>query len=50
MREGILIIGGGILQIPALIRAKELGYDTYLTDYSGECAAKSFADFFMKLI
>ena len=49
MREGILIIGGGLLQIPALIKARELGYKTYLTDLSGTCEARPFADNFYEI-
>jgi len=49
MRKGILIIGGGLLQIPALIRARELGYETYLSDLSGSCAARPFADNFYEI-
>jgi len=46
---GILIIGGGILQIPALKRARELGYETYLTDRSRSCAARPYADYFFEI-
>lgn len=49
MPKGILIIGGGLLQIPALIKAKELGYKTYLTDMSKSCAAFSYADHFYEI-
>lgn len=44
--KGILIVGGGELQIPALRRAKDLGFTTYLLDGSQECVAKGHADFF----
>lgn len=47
--KGILILGGGELQIPGLKKAKELGCATYLTDGSETCAAKDFADFFFKV-
>ncbi len=46
MIKGILIIGGGELQIPGLKRAKELGFTTHLLDGSEQCAAKEYADFF----
>jgi len=49
MTKGILIIGGGLLQIPALIKAKELGYETHLTDMSSSCAAFSYADHFYEV-
>lgn len=45
-RPGILIIGGGELQIPALQRARAFGLKTYLTDGSETCAARSHADVF----
>jgi biotin carboxylase len=46
MQKGILIIGGGELQIPGLIKAKELGFISYLMDGSEKCVAKEYADFF----
>lgn len=46
MDKGILIIGGGELQIPGLSKAKELGFTTYLVDGSEKCVAKEYADFF----
>ena len=49
MNKGILIIGGGELQIPGLKRAKELGFTTYLLDGSPTCAAKEHADFFYQV-
>jgi biotin carboxylase len=49
MKEGILIIGGGLLQIPALQRAKEMGYTTHLTDMSSSCAAQPFCDYFYEI-
>lgn len=45
-KRGILIVGGGILQIPALQRARELGLTTHLTDGSAACAARNHADVF----
>ena len=49
MNKGIMIIGGGVLQIPALKKAKELHLNTYLTDGDEYCLAKSYADFFYKI-
>lgn len=49
MKDGILIIGGGLLQIPALIRAKELGYTTHLTDMNAKCAAVDYCDYFYEI-
>lgn len=45
-REGILIVGGGILQIPAVQKAKQLGLRVHLMDGSAQCRAKAFADQF----
>jgi biotin carboxylase len=44
--EGILIVSGGILQIPALEKARELGLTTHLMDGSVNCKAKDYADHF----
>ena len=49
MEKGILIIGGGELQIPGLKKAKELGFTTHLLDGSEKCAAKEYADFFYEV-
>jgi len=49
MDKGILIIGGGELQIPGLKKAKELGLTTYLLDGSENCVAKEYADFFYNI-
>lgn len=46
MKQGILIVGGGILQIPALLKAKQLGLVTFLTDGSDRCIARNYADHF----
>lgn len=44
-----MIVGGGILQIPALKKAKELGFITYLTDGSDGCYGKPYADYFFQI-
>jgi biotin carboxylase len=49
MAEGILIVSGGILQIPALEKARTLGLTTYLTDGSDHCKARAHADHFLKV-
>lgn len=46
MKKGLLIIGGGMLQIPAIKRAKELGFTVHLLDGYSKCMARSYADFF----
>ena len=48
-KKGILIIGGGILQIPALEKAKRMGYYTYLTDLNNKCPARYYANEFIEL-
>ncbi len=49
MKTGIMIVGGGILQIPALIKAKDMGLTTHLTDRMVNCAAKKYADYFYRV-
>jgi biotin carboxylase len=49
MNKGILILGGGILQVPALLKAKELGLTTYLTDGLSDCYARGHADHFFEI-
>lgn len=44
MKESLLIVGGGILQIPAVKRAKELGYFTIVTDKNPDAPAFSVCD------
>lgn len=48
-KKGILIVGGGLLQIAALEKAKELGYYTFLTDMNENCPASKYADEFFQL-
>lgn len=45
-KPGLLIVSGGLLQIFALKRARELGIETHLADGSDTCAARDFADYF----
>src|SRR3989344_7356042 len=49
MKQGLLIIGGGVLQIWALKKARELNLTTYLTDGSKDCFARKYADFFYQI-
>jgi len=44
MKESLLIVGGGILQIPAVNKAKELGYFTIVTDKNPNALAFSVCD------
>jgi biotin carboxylase len=44
--DGILIVSGGILQIAALEKAKELGLTTHLMDGSPHCMARDYTDHF----
>ena len=40
----LLIIGASILQLPAIIKAKEMGYRVGVVDYSPEAIGISYAD------
>jgi len=46
VKKGLLFVSGGMLQVFALKRAKELGIETYLADGSEHCMARKFADHF----
>ncbi len=50
MFEGkvLLIVGGGIMQVPAVRRAKELGLTVIVSDYNPSAPAVPLADFFVK--
>jgi biotin carboxylase len=48
-REGILIVGGGLLQIPAIQKAKDLGYRAFVSDGNSECPSVNFADEFFQV-
>lgn len=45
MADKILIIGGGEMQLPLIIKAKKLGLKVIVTDYSKEAPGLSVADF-----
>ena len=45
----ILIIGASILQLPAIIKAKELGYWTIVADYNPNAIGVSYADEFFNV-
>jgi biotin carboxylase len=44
MQPSLLIVGGGLLQVPAVERAKELGYFTIVTDKNENAPAFSICD------
>ncbi len=46
MKRGLLVVSGGLLQVFALKRARELGIETYLADGSESCVARPYADHF----
>lgn len=48
-RNGILIIGGGLLQSYAIAKAREKGFDIYLTDGNKNCYCASLADQFFQI-
>ncbi len=43
-QKGILIVGAGVLQVPAVRKAKELGYYVYITDQNINSEAAKLAD------
>lgn len=45
----ILIIGGGEVQLPLIICAKEEGYKTVVVDYNSECIGRKYADAFYQI-
>ena len=45
----ILIIGASILQLPAIVKAKEFGYRTIVVDYNPNAIGRSFADEFYQV-
>lgn len=49
MKKGLLVVSGGLLQVFALKRARELGIETHLADGSPTCAAHDFADHFYQV-
>ncbi len=48
-KPSLLLVSGGLLQIFALQRARELGIETHLVDGSEHCAAREHADYFYKV-
>ena len=42
--KNILIIGASILQLPAIVKAKELGYHTIVVDYNPKAIGIQYAD------
>lgn len=47
--EWILLVGGGILQLPAVTAIHELGYSALVTDQNPDCACAGIADRFVQL-
>ena len=47
-KPAILIVGGGLLQVPAVIKAKELGYMTYVTDAKESAPAQASASWALR--
>ncbi|HQE60531.1 MAG TPA: ATP-grasp domain-containing protein, partial [Spirochaetota bacterium] len=44
MKKTIMIIGGGLLQLPAIQTAKKMGLQVIVTDYNPEAVGMKFAD------
>ena len=49
MKENILILGAGLMQKPAILSAKELGYKVCVVDADEKAVAISYADEFKKI-
>ncbi len=47
MSRSIFILGGSMLQMPTILKAKEKGLYVYVLDYDPECAARDVADKFL---
>jgi len=47
--KGILVLGGGILQMPALKLCKKLGLTSYLIDGDENCYSREYSDNFFKI-
>jgi len=45
----LLILGGGLWQQPYVLKAKELGFEVFLTDWSREAPASRYADVFRQI-
>ncbi|MDH5680924.1 MAG: ATP-grasp domain-containing protein, partial [Spirochaetota bacterium] len=45
MKQHLMIIGGGLLQVPAIQTAKEMGLTTIVTDYNKEAYGLKLADY-----
>lgn len=48
-KESILILGGGIMQIPAIKAAKDLGYRLFIADVNPDAPGITLADKFCKI-
>lgn len=47
MSKSIFILGGSMLQMPTILKAKDKGLFVYVLDYDPECAAKDVANKFL---
>ena len=48
-RKSVLILGAGLMQRPALISAKELGFYTYVIDANDKAESIPYADEFKQV-
>ncbi|MFB3917621.1 MAG: ATP-grasp domain-containing protein [Terriglobales bacterium] len=48
-RRWILVVGGGLLQMPVLEEARKMGLKTIVTDLSPTCACAQAADYFLPI-
>jgi isopentenyl diphosphate isomerase/L-lactate dehydrogenase-like FMN-dependent dehydrogenase/biotin carboxylase len=44
LKKTIMVIGGGLLQLPVILRAKKMGYQVAVTDYNPEAPGNKNAD------
>jgi phosphoribosylaminoimidazole carboxylase (NCAIR synthetase) len=44
MKKSIMIIGGGLLQVPVIQAAQKMGLNTIVTDYNPEAIGMKYAD------
>ena len=49
MKKNILILGAGLMQKPAILSAKELGFKTFVIDADPKAVAVPYADEFCKI-
>lgn len=46
-KDIVVIVGGGVMQLKAVIEAKSMGYKTLVTDFNDKAPAKEICDYFV---